>query len=173
MLRMRIAVVVAAMAAVFIFGAVTAEGAWYWNAWYWNAWYWNAETGGEGVDFRTAWKVVDEQTGHEIDGDEYNYFAKITIKVPEEAGFSLVEQAETETVKLKPVGHLECKADGIEAEVEYKVKPLEGAQANQVVVWVTANGEEIGHATGKLKKKIKLKLLVPAPEEVTPSCYSG
>ena len=172
MLRKRITLVVAVLAAVFIFGAVTAEGAWYWNAWYWNAWYWNAEADGEGVDLRTAWKVVDDQTNQEIDGDEYNYHTKIKIKVPEGTGFSLVERAETETVKLKADEDLECKANGIEAEVRYKVKPLDGAQGNLVVVWITANGQEIGHATGELNEMIELDLLIPAPEGVTPSCYS-
>ena len=162
MLRKRITLVVAVLAAIFIFGAVAADGAWYWNA----------EAGGEGVDFRTAWKVVDEQTGQEIDGDEYNYHTRIRIDVPDGAGFSLVEKAETETVMLKVDRRLECQADGIEAEVHYRVRPLEGAQASVVVVWVTANGQEIGHATGELNETIEMGLLIPAPEGVTPSCYS-
>ena len=104
---------------VLIYGATIAQGAWYWNAWYWNAWYWNAEAGAEGVDFRTAWNVVDAQTNESIDGDELNYHAKIELRVPEGARFTLLEQADTETVTFRESKHLQCKVDGIEAEVRY------------------------------------------------------
>ena len=44
---------------------------------------WSADTSGECVDLRTAWKVVDAATDTEIDGDEYNYHTGIEIRVPE------------------------------------------------------------------------------------------
>ena len=166
MWRLRVFIVTGVLAAVLVFGAVVAEGGWYWNAWYWNA-----EAGGEDVDLRTAWQVVDAATDTEIDGDEYNYHAGIELRVPEDSGFTLVEEAVVEDVLFLEDDDLECKVDGIEAEVRYKVRPLEDALGDKVMVWVTANGEEVDHATGHLNEIIKMQFLIPAPEGVIPACY--
>ncbi len=173
MWRIRSLVILGVMVGALILGATVAQGAWYWNAWYWNAWYWNAEGSGDGVDFRTAWTVVPAGSDESIDGDELNYHATIQVRVPKEADFSIVEQAGTETATLKRVGNLDCKADGIEAEVIYRVEPLEGAQGDLVKVWVTADGHLLDEETGPLDKRIKLETFIPSPEGVTPSCYSG
>ena len=162
MLRIRTTLILGILVGALIFGATAAHGAWYWNAWYWNAWYWNAETGGEGVNFRTAWTVVDSQTNESIDGDELNYHAKIELRVPKGASFTLLEQADTEMVRLKMDKDLECKSDGIEAEVSYKVRPLSGAQADKVVV------SALDEASGDFHEKIELKVLIPADN---PDCY--
>ena len=136
MWRLRSLVVLGVLVGVLIFGSVLAQGAWYWNAWYWNAWYWNAEGSGEGVDFRTAWNVADDQTDESIDGDEFNYHATIELRVPQGADFTLMAaNAAVETVSLIEDPSLECKADGVESEVAYEVEPLENAQGNKVMVW--------------------------------------
>ena len=166
MWRFRVLIVTGVLAAVLVFGAVMAEGAWYWNAWYWNA-----AASGEGVDFRTAWKVVDPATDTEIDGDEYNYHAEIELRVPKNSGFTLVEKASVEDVLLWEKDGLECKEDGIEAAAFYQVRPLEGAVGNKVMVWVTANGKVVQQATGELNETIKIQFLIPAPDGVTPACH--
>ena len=122
------------------------------------------------MNFRTAWTVVDSQTNESIDGDELNYHAKIELRVPKGASFTLLEQADTEMVRLKMDKDLECKSDGIEAEVSYKVRPLSGAQADKVVVSASANGVVLDEASGDFHEKIELKVLIPADN---PDCYGG
>ena len=129
MWRFRFVVILGVLAVALFYGLTAAHGAWYWNAWYWNAWYWNANGSSQEVDFRTAWTVVDS-TGESIDGDEFNYYTKIQIRVPEGADFTLVEVAETESVTLREDDDLECRADGIEAKVTYRVKPLKGGRSD-------------------------------------------
>ena len=170
MWRFKSLAVVLVLLGVLLFGAVVAHAGWYWNAWYWNAWYWNANTSSQGVDFRTAWTVMPDGSDEGLDGDEYNYYAQIELRVPEGADFQLMEQAGTETVALVMDGGLECKADGIEAEVYYDVTPLEGAQADLVKVWVTANGALLDQATGHLYETLKVQVLIPADN---PSCFQG
>ena len=63
---------------------------------------------------------------------------------------------------------LECQVDGIEAEVYYKVNPLEGAQDGLVKVWLTADGVQLTEATGHLYETMKLQVLIPAD---SPCCY--
>ncbi len=173
MWRLRSLVVLGVLTGVLVFGASITQGAWYWNAWYWNAWYWNANGSAEGVNFTTAWNVVPAGSDTEIDGDELNYHATIEIRVPKEADFTLIEQADTETVKLKKVGRLECKVDGIEAEVIYRVKPLEGALGDVVKVWASADEQILEKASGDLKDKIELEVLIPSPAGASPDCYHG
>ena len=171
MWRFRFMVILVVLTAGVMYGTTVAQGAWYWNAWYWNAWYWNANGSSQGVDFRTAWTVVDSATGESIDGDELNYHTDIRITVPEGSDFTLVEQAETESVSVRTDDDLECTDDGIEVEVSYRVKPLRGAMGDEVNVWVTADGDLLGEKAGRLRKKIKLEVFIPAPEGVTPTCY--
>ena len=82
-----------------------------------------------------------------------------------------MEKAAVEDVLLREDDDLECEDDGIEAEVRYKVSPLEGAQGNLVKVWVTANGEIIGKDSGPLYSSVNVEVFIPAPDGVTPACY--
>ena len=51
------------------------------------------------------------------------------------------------------------------------MEPLEGALGDRVVVWVTANEDDVlNEATGHLREKIKLQFLIPADN---PDCYTG
>ena len=128
------------------------------------AWWWNAQAEGEGTDFRTAWTVVDSQTGVEVDDDELNYRAAIEIRLPDGADFKLVGIAATERVKLKTDRSLECTSTGIEAEVNYRVEALKGAAGDLVKVWVTAGDTNnvLGEGFGDLKENINVEVFIPA-----------
>ena len=168
MWRLKLLVVLAALIGALVYGAAVANGAWWWNAWWWNAWWWNSENSAEGVDFRSAWKVVPEGSSTAVEGDEFNYFAEIELRVPKNADFSLVGQSVTETVTLNKIGALECLAGGIEVQVKYRVTPLEGAAGDLVKVWVTADGAELASAEGPLDTLIWIDTVIPAE---MPACY--
>ena len=170
MLRFKALTVTVVLLGVLGFGAAVAHAGWYWNGWYWNGWYWNGNTNGEGADFRMAWTVMPDGSDEGLDEDRYNYHADIKLRVPEAAHFQLIEKATTESIELVRGDNLECRVDGIEAEVHYKVTPLEGALGDQVNVWVTANAERLDEATGRLNETIKLEVLIPAD---SPSCYQA
>ena len=119
---------------------------------------------GEGVNFRTRLDRGGFSNQRVHRRDELNYHAKIELRVPKGASFTLLEQADTEMVRLKMDKDLECKSDGIEAEVSYKVRPLSGAQADKVVV------SALDEASGDFHEKIELKVLIPADN---PDCYGG
>ena len=65
-------------------------------------------------------------------------------------------------MNLKTDTDLECKSDGVEAEVYYEVEALDGALADKVVVWVSADGVVLNEATGYVNENIKLQFLIPA-----------
>ena len=173
MWKLKSAVILSALLVAMIWGATVAQGGWWWNGWWWNGWWWDGASSAEIGDLRTAWTVEDSLIGDSIDGDEFNYFTSIVLRLPQKSGFELLEQAAVENVKLMEVGWLRCEAGGIQGEVTYDVEPLDGAQGDKVVAWVTVNGLEVQRATGVLNEKLKLQFFAPAPEGVTPACYTG
>ena len=130
-------------------------------------WFFNARLDVEDVDVRTVWTVVDDQTGQSLDSEVNAYSASITVTLPREADAEVEEVARNETVVLKKSKKLECKSDGIEAEVVYRVAALGQVDGNKVVVTITADGEYVDSATGHLDQNIKLQVLIPADE---PEC---
>ncbi len=129
-----------------ILGATIAHGGWSWNA----------AIDVEGAEVRTAWTVVDDPNG------EYNYFTKITLKLPLGAESTIIEQSNTETVVESVGGNLECTADGIEARVAYNVKSQPGAVGTEVEVWVTADGQELTRRTHVVDDRFRTeKFLIP------------
>ena len=164
MWRLRTLIILAALIGALVYGAAVANGAWWWNAWWWNA-----ETSGQGVDLRTAWTVMPDGSNEAVDGDESNYHATIELRVPQSSSFTLVGQADAETVVLNHVAYLECKVDGIEAEVYYYVEPLAGALGDLVKARVLVDGQVVDDVTGHLEETLKMQFLVPADE---PECFS-
>ena len=138
MWRVRLSVALSVAVSVMIFGAAVAYG------WWW----WNAQIDVEGVDVRTVWTVVDDEHGAD------NYFTTIGVLLPLEAQAEVIEQAKNEEVHLQGTNELECGIGGIEAVVGYVVEPLDGAIGTKVAVKVTADGETVGHGTGKVGEPI-------------------
>ena len=141
----------AAILIVMAMGAGAAQAYW--------GWYWNAEIDLEGTSLRTAWTVVD--------GDEDDYFTDIRISVPRKADADVVGVAEGhEKVKIKSGRKLSCDADSVDAIVTFKVK-ADGKgvdRKGRVEVEITANGEIIGTADGRIGKKITVNVDVPATD---------
>ena len=112
--------------------------------------------------------MVPEGSETAIVGDEFNYHADIELRVPMNADFSLVGQSATETVAVKNIGAVVCRADGIEVQVKYNVTPLVGALGDVVKVWVTADEMELASAEGPLRTVVRIDTVIPV---TMPDCY--
>ena len=156
--RTRLAVVVGAVVGMLAATLLVAHAGWFFNA----------RLDVEGVDVRTAWTVVDDETEQSFDGEADSYHARIVVTLPREAAAEVIEVASNETVLLKRSRDLECKEDGLEAEFVYTVSALGQVAANKVVTTITADGQYVDSATGHLNEKIKLQVLIPVD---TPACY--
>lgn len=93
-------------------------------------WFWNAHIDVEGVETHVVWTVEDDPTG----ADDYK--AKIKMVVPREADAHVVAKAPNERVRIRHSGRLDCLHNGIEAFVKVKVKPMRGAEGEDVRVTV-------------------------------------
>jgi len=147
----------AAILIVMAMGAGAAQAYW--------GWYWNAEINLEGTSLRTAWTVVD--------GDESDYFTDIRVSVPRKADADVVEFAEGhERVKISSGRRLSCDADSVDAIVTFKVKADDKRvdRKGRVEVEITADGQVIGTADGRVGKKISVRVEVPAND---PDCWEG
>ena len=139
--------------AVMLFGSMAVYAGWRWNA----------QIQVEGVDVRTAWTVDDGIP----DSDADQYHAQIRVYLPEDADAAILAEATTENVVLGESQDLECKSDGIEMEVYYRVRSLQPVGDPVVAVTILASGVYVDSATGHLGETIKLQVLVPADN---PSC---
>ena len=142
---------------VLAFGAVAVHAGWYWNTLF----------DVEGVDVRTQW-TVDGGADPEAADD---YYTLIELYVPKGAYAAVVEVAanvEASVAEASP--KYKCHADGIDARVEYVVVALPGADGEQVQVTVTADGQVIGEATGKLDRTIPVDVFIAV---ANPSCYAA
>jgi len=140
-------VILGVLIGALILGAAVAYGSWWWNA----------TIRVESVKIHTAWSVVDDPDGAD------NYHTLIVVELPKDAEAEVEETVKAETVLLWRDFSLECRRDGIPAKVGYFVKPLEGADGNQVEVWVTTDDRrELGRAAGSVNQAIKLEILIPA-----------
>lgn len=131
-------------------------------------WSWNAQLSVEGVEVRTDWTVVDDQTGQSYDSESGDFHATITAAFAKEADVEVLAVADTETVRVKHRGSLECKPDGVEAEFVFKVSALEAVSANKVVATIRVGGQEIDKVTGQLDERLQFQVVIPAD---SPDCY--
>ena len=161
MLRMRSLVVIAVLMATIIFGSTLASAGW--------GWWWNAQLDVEGTEVHTEWTVTDDQD-NTVDGEADRFRALIKITLPDGADAALVAQADTETVVLQYSSSLECKVDGIEAEIETKVTALGQVAGMKVAVVVTADGQDVDSVTGHLNESLNQQVLIPT--NGVPSCAS-
>ena len=149
MWRLRSLVVLGVLAGVMIFGAVVAQGGWYWNS----------KIDVEGVELRTIWEVTDQ-------GDYvYYYTADFQVTVPKNATATIVEQAANETVTIAHSKKLNCAANGIETTGKAKVSALAGATGSQAKITLTADGVVVAEKTGKIGKRMTLNALLPTDGE--------
>ncbi len=127
-------------------------------------WYWNSAINVEGVDIRTRW-TVDRGADPAA---AYDYFAVIKGAVPEGVQPQIMAKADTETVATKAGSLLGCYSNGIDAYAQYSVAALDGADGTRVDVTVTADGQVVGRAWGRIGQTIGLRLFIPVSN---PSCY--
>ena len=92
-------------------------------------WWWNASIDVEDMDVRTAWTVTDDPLGEE------SYETRIKLFVPREADAEILAVADNERVVIKHTRRLECTDDGIEAQVQYQVRPQDGARSSCQILW--------------------------------------
>jgi hypothetical protein len=153
MRRTKLLAALVAILAVMAFGAGAAQAYW--------GWYWNAEIDVEGTDLRTAWTVVG--------GDSDDYFADIRVSVPRGADADVIDVADHERVSTSARGSLSCDSGSVETVVTFKVSATDkDADENAwVEVELTANGDSIGTAAGRVGKRITVRADVPATD---PDC---
>lgn len=127
---------------------------------YWG-WYWNAEIDLEDASLRTAWTVVG--------GDSDDYFTDIRVSVPRGADAEVIEVADHERVSIGTRGSLSCDSGSVEALVTFKVSATDkNADPNAwVEVELSANGDSLGTAVGRVGKRITVRADVPATD---PDC---
>ena len=155
MWRFRSMVVLGIAVGVLVLGATVAQG-----------WWWNAQIDVEGTGVSTNW-TVDGGTPEDASND---YRARIKVWLPEGANAKIISTStDNEKVTLHEDEDLSCSYDYIEARIQYRVKPIKGADGSQVDVWVNAGGQEFP-ATGQVGEKIRLDVLIPAVE---PDCYNA
>ena len=147
--------VVLGLISMLIFGAAIAYG---------SNWWWNSQFDVEGVDLRTVWTV----DGGMVGGAANDYRALISVRVPNHASVQLLQVADNESIIISHFGGLECKDDGIEAEVVYRVSPLGAADGSELVeVTLTADGQYVDSEIGHLEEDITLQVFIPADD---PAC---
>ncbi len=141
---------------VLAFGAVAVQAGWYWNS----------AIDVEGVEVRTKWTVDAGADPAAAD----DYIAFIELSVPKGAYAQVVEVAGNVELSVADASpNYKCHANGIDARAQYVVMGLNGAGSNQVQVTVTADGQAVGQATGKVGRTISVDVLIPV---ANPSCYS-
>lgn len=126
-------------------------------------WSWNAHVNVENAKVGLGWAVTDDVNG------AAKYSALITLTLPEGANASVAKVAPNETVVLNSSAGLTCGPDGIQANVTYRVSPLNGASGSQVEVSIAtvagqkpgATGDVLGTGAGQVGGDISVNILVP------------
>jgi hypothetical protein len=153
MRRAKVLLVAVVALGVLLFGAAVAHAGWEWNA----------KVNVENTKLGLGWGVTDDVNG------AADYSALITVTLPEGANASVQKVAPNETVVLNSSDGLACGPDGIEANVAYRVSPLNGANGSQVSVTIAtvagqkpaATGDVLGAGTGQVGEDISVHVLVP------------
>ena len=146
MWRIRPVTVLGTLMVVLLFGAVVAEGGWYWNS----------LIDVEGTNVSTVWSVVGDNDGAD------NYTAAIDVVLPERAQFILLSKSGNETVTIGTDSSLDCGNGELEGIVTYNVKPLTDEVGQKVKVTVKADGKPIGRGMGMLGEDISVDISIPA-----------
>ena len=144
MLRLKSVVVLGVLAGVMAFGAMVAQGSWWWNS----------TVDVEGHELRTVWEVLDET------GCAYCYEGDVVVWVPKKANASVVEVATNETVRVRKTKNLSCTSEGIEVQVDATVDPLAGATGSQAQITLIVDGLTASVSTGAVGAKIKQTTLI-------------
>lgn len=124
---------------------------------------WNAHVDVETARVGLGWGIADDVTGG-VTG----YAVVITLTLPERADASVSKKAPNETVVLNRSASLTCDANGIEANVTYRVTRLAGT-GNQVAVSIAkvagqkppATGDVLGKGTGQVGQDITVHVVIP------------
>ena len=153
MRRVKVLLVTTVALVALLVGATVVRAGWEWNA------HVNVETAKLGL----GWGVIDDVNG------AADYSALITVTLPEGANARVGKVAPNETVVLNSSAGLYCTSGGIEANVAYRVSPLNGANGTQVAVTIAmvagqkpgATGDVLGAATGRVGGDISVRVLVP------------
>ena len=124
---------------------------------------WNAHVDVENAKVGLGWGIPDDVTGGVT-----AYAAVITLTLPERANASVSKKAPNETVILNRSARLTCDANGIEANVTYRVTPLTGT-GHQVAVSVAkvagqkppATGDILGKGMGQVGQDITVHVMIP------------
>ena len=157
MWRIKSLAVIVVLLGVLVLGAVAVHAGWYWNS----------AINVEGVDVRTRWTVDGGADPAAAD----DYYAFIELSVPKGASAEVVATAtnvEASVTEASP--KYKCHVNGIEAKAKYGIAALDGADGTQVQVTVTADGQVVGEATGKVGRSVALDVFIPV---ANPSCYSA
>ena len=151
MWRFRLLVMTVVVLGVLLFGAVVAHAGWSWNS----------QINVEGVEVRTEWTVVDDQTGQSYDSESASFHTTITATFPTNAVVEVLATADTESVEVQRDGNLQCKADGVEAEFVYNVSSGVGVNTNKMVATIYAGGQYLDEVTGHLDENLKFQVMIP------------
>ncbi|HYK95268.1 MAG TPA: hypothetical protein VE011_05280 [Candidatus Dormibacteraeota bacterium] len=124
---------------------------------------WNAHVNVENAKVGLGWGVTDD-----VSGGVTAYATVITLTLPQRAAASVSKKAPNETVVLNRSASLTCDANGIEANVTYRVTPLTGT-GKQVAVSVAkvagqkppATGDVLGRGTGQVGEDITVHVVIP------------
>jgi hypothetical protein len=124
---------------------------------------WNAHVDVENAKVGLGWGITDDVTGGIT-----AYAAVITLTLPERADASVSKKAPNETVVLNRSASLTCDANGIEANVTYRVSRSTGT-GNQVAVSVAkdagqkppATGDILGKGMGQVGQDITVHVVIP------------
>ena len=157
MWRIKSLAITVVLLGVLVFGAVAVHAGWYWNS----------AINVEGVEVRTQWTVdggIDPATADD-------YMAFIALALPVGASAEVVEVASNVELSLTEASSkYKCHANGIDAQVQYTVVLLPGSGGKQVQVTVTADGQVIGEANGRVDRPISVDVFIAV---ANPSCYSA
>ena len=138
----------ALLGVMVVLGASVAHAGW---GWWWNS----AILIDQEVEMRTQWTVDDGAT------EEGLYSAQIEVRVPPGTDAQVVEVAANETVVIKESNSVQCKPDGIEVAVKYKVSTA-GAYDNDILVGfnIIANGQSLDSGTAHLNESKRLRAFI-------------
>jgi hypothetical protein len=125
---------------------------------------WNAHVNVQDAKVGLGWGIPDDKTGGVM-----AYAALITLTLPERADASVAKKAPNETVVLNRSASLTCDANGIEANVTYRVSAQAGATGRQVAVNVAkvagqkppATGDVLGQGRGQVGEDINVHVVIP------------
>ena len=141
MWRLRFIAILGVVTGVLVFGAVVAQGSWWWNS----------KIDVQGVELATRWEITD------TDKSLFFYRSDIVVTVPKQADAVVIERASNEKVTIEKSKKLKCLAEGIQVKVEATVSGPGGTSK----LTITANGDVVGGGTAPVGDTIKDSVLLP------------